>query len=231
MPERLNHFRVMIEVVETAYSNMADPTAKWPKDVLKQLLFVAGQQRSDSDRLVHLAVRAMLTLTEGERNAFSEEVEIPAAVLRNLDTDPEWPMPLPAAGWEALDELDVATYRTYAQNVVESETRAVRLMLVTDLPGQDMLYLRKEMEADSYLALSEEPADLTDFPLMAAEVGVTAPSALELAGLWSDMSVAWRAAAGPLENARMTAKNAIDEAETAQAITAALDAFRAAIAG
>ncbi|WP_282060082.1 hypothetical protein [Roseobacter litoralis] len=40
-----------------------------------------------------------------------------------------------------------------------------------------MMYLRKEAQARAFLAQAVTPTDLTDYPLIAAEVGITAQSA------------------------------------------------------
>lgn len=44
---------------------------------------------------------------------------------------------------------------------------------ITEIAGQQMLYLRKETEARAYLALDPEPETLGDFPLIASEIGIT----------------------------------------------------------
>lgn len=96
---------------------------------------------------------------------------------------------------------------------------------ITSSPGQEMLYLAKEAEALRYLAQDPEPTDLADFPLIAAEIGITAPTAWQIAQLWAGLSALWRQAAATIEATRLTAARQIAEASTEAEITAALSAF------
>lgn len=79
-----------------------------------------------------------------------------------------------------------------------------RRQFITDLPGQEMIYLRKEDEGRRYLASEVEPVDLSDFPLIAAEVGITAPTAYQLATIWVQLTSMWIGAAAQIEQFRMT---------------------------
>ena len=86
-----------------------------------------------------------------------------------------------------------------------------------------MIYLAKEAEARAWIA---DPApDPANYPLLSAEVGITAPDAASLAQLWLNMAVLWRAAAAQLEALRMTIGAAIDAAETPEDVAAALAAL------
>ena len=52
---------------------------------------------------------------------------------------------------------------------------AARSAVITVLPGQDMIYQTKEAEARAWIA---DPApDLANYPLLSAEIGLTAPDA------------------------------------------------------
>lgn len=95
-----------------------------------------------------------------------------------------------------------------------------RQTFITDLPGQDAIYLAKENEAVSYLAASNPV--LADYPLLAAEVGITAATATELANMWITMAQQWRTIAAQLEAARMTANASIGSATTVTEINTAL---------
>lgn len=97
---------------------------------------------------------------------------------------------------------------------------AARTAMITDLPGQDMIYLAKEAEARAWVA-AEEP-DLADFPLLSAEIGITAPDAASLAQLWLNLATLWRAAAADLEALRMAVGGAIDAAASVEDVEAAL---------
>lgn len=89
---------------------------------------------------------------------------------------------------------------------------AARLGFVTPLPGQDMVYLAKESEALAWVAA--EAPDIADYPLLAAEVGITAPNADQLAQLWLNMAALWRGAAADLEGLRLSTKAAIAAAQS-----------------
>jgi len=100
---------------------------------------------------------------------------------------------------------------------------AARLAFVTPLPGQDMVYLAKEAEARAWVA-AIAPV-LSDYPLLLAEVGITAPDADQLAQLWLNMAALWRAAAAQLEALRLSTQAAIEAAVSPEEVTAIMDAF------
>lgn len=113
---------------------------------------------------------------------------------------------------------------------VNAKIGEARLSYITAIPGQEMLYQAKEAEAVRYVAMSPEPADLSDFPLIGAEVGITAATAYELAQLWLNMSAQWRGVAAELEALRLTAVRDIEEAATAEEIATAESDLEAALA-
>ena len=96
---------------------------------------------------------------------------------------------------------------------------SLRQHYITVIPGQEMIYLAKEAEAVRYLA--EAPETLTEYQMLSAEVGVTAPTAYELAQLWANMSALWRQVAATIEHIRLSAIYAVEAAPDADAITAA----------
>lgn len=129
----------------------------------------------------------------------------------------------------ALVRADLAPLKAAAQARADATMAATRGLYVTDLPAQQMIYQAKEAEAVAYLALEPEPTDLTGFPFLANEVGITAATAAELAQLWVAMSDQWRSIAGALESIRLTHKAAITAAATEAEVAAADAAFLAAI--
>lgn len=116
---------------------------------------------------------------------------------------------------------DLTEVRREAIAKVNNRAGQVRLMFITDEPGQDMLYLKKEMEAVAYLAETPEPADLSGYVLMSKEVGptMTAPTAYQLAQIWLYMSDQWKIVAGEIEAARLGTVYAIEAATTDAEIT------------
>lgn len=124
----------------------------------------------------------------------------------------------------------LAERRRLAIAMVQERVGTARRRYITAIPGQEMIYQAKEGEAIRYVAASPEPADLTDYPMLAAEVGITAPTAHELAQVWLGMAHLWRQVAAVLEAARLTANADIAAAPSIAAIAAILDTLQAQIA-
>lgn len=97
--------------------------------------------------------------------------------------------------------VSVAEARKQAVAAINQHAGQVRTLFITELPAQQMIYLAKEAEALAYLAAT--PADLGQYPLIAAEVGITADTALALAQLWVGTANQWRALAANIEAIRL----------------------------
>jgi len=108
---------------------------------------------------------------------------------------------------------DMAFHKAQAVKQINAVIAEVRLRYITDLPGQEALYQRKEAHAQAYKDAGY-PADLTGFPLIAAETGITAPTSQALADLWLTNAADWEAIAATLEAIRMTAVMAVKGATT-----------------
>lgn len=119
---------------------------------------------------------------------------------------------------EAKAEAALAEAKAVAKRGLLEYITAARSALVTTLPAQDMIYLAKEAEAAAWVAA--DAPDLADYPLLSAEVGISAPDADQLAQLWLNMSSMWRAAAAQLEALRLSRGAQIDAAETPEAALA-----------
>lgn len=126
-------------------------------------------------------------------------------------------------GSAELAAASLARARKAAGVRINAAIGQVRLRYVTDIPGQQAIYTEKLAEARAWLALRDEPATLADFPLLAAEVGVTAPTPWHLAQIWANKSALWRQVAGQTERLRMEAAAAIDAAPDEAAVDAAVD--------
>lgn len=114
-----------------------------------------------------------------------------------------------------------------ATRMINDAAGTLRERYITAIPGQDMIYLAKKDEAISYVALA--PATLADYPLLAAEVGITAPTAYELSQLWLNMGAAWLAAAADIEAARLGAIAQVQIATSVAAAMAIAEATRTAL--
>ncbi|WP_149589838.1 hypothetical protein [Tabrizicola flagellatus] len=114
---------------------------------------------------------------------------------------------------QAAAVLELA--RRDARRRINERIGALRSRIYTDIPGQDALYLEKRAEALAYVReaeMSGEPKDLADYPLIAGEVGITAPTAWQLAQIWLHLSDRFKAAGAATETARMRAMVAIETA-------------------
>lgn len=137
-----------------------------------------------------------------------------------------WIDPRTPAEIDADDAAALNAARDVARAHVMARVEAIRKAYITALAGQEMIYMAKEAEALRYAG----ETDLTGFPMLAAEVGITAPTAADLAALWIATAHQWRAVAAQLEAARMTARAALDAATTQAGIDAAVAALDAALA-
>lgn len=123
-----------------------------------------------------------------------------------------------------LVRVSIEPLKAEARARLAAAIAAARTALITDLPGQEMIYLAKEAEARDWLSATDP--DLADYTLLSAEVGITAPDADSLAQLWLNLGQLWRGAAAQLEALRMSILAAIDAAETPADIEAALTALQ-----
>jgi hypothetical protein len=140
-----------------------------------------------------------------------------------------WIAPAPTAEERAVEAAArLASARAAALARVTQAVDALRRRVYTDIAGQDALYLEKRAEAVAYVRQTEmagEPKDLDDYPLLANEVGVTAPTPWQLAQIWLHRSDQFKALGIATERARMIAATAITQAEGLAAIEAAEAAF------
>ncbi|WP_136685710.1 hypothetical protein [Falsirhodobacter xinxiangensis] len=132
--------------------------------------------------------------------------------------DPRTPADL-AAELEAL--------RSEAIQQVNAVSGAIRARFITVIPGQEMLYLLKEREAVDWLAA--EAPEIADYPLVAAEIGITADDADQVAQVYVNMAAMLRLTAAQLETLRLGAVVAIEGASDVGAIEAALAQFLGAV--
>lgn len=129
------------------------------------------------------------------------------------------------AAQQWIDPRDAATVQA---DLIEVKAAAIarvndwagrqRAQHITIAPGQDMIYLAKEAEALRYLADPDpKPAD---YPLICAEVGITAPDAYQIAQIWAQMASIWRQVAAQIETTRLCIIAQIEAAQTETAVAA-----------
>lgn len=93
-----------------------------------------------------------------------------------------------------------------------------RMQFITDVAGQDMIYTAKEAEAIRWVLEQPDKSDMTEYPFIAAEIGVLAATPLEVAQIWINMAHIWRQEAARTEAIRVKANADIRAAETEDAI-------------
>lgn len=108
------------------------------------------------------------------------------------------PPPPPVEVTAARAEADVRRQSAAARNAWRT-------------PDKDGVYRLKLDDAAAWRTAGE-PADLSSYPHLAAEVGITAPTAGELAALWDAMAAAWVQASAGIEAVEQGALKAIRDA-------------------
>lgn len=126
---------------------------------------------------------------------------------------------------QASKDAELAELKARALDDVIARAREIRLMFVTELPGQELIYAEKRAEAIAFVAATPVPTDLTSYPFIAAEVGITAQSAEGVAQVYLNLSQIWLAAGVSLEAIRLGAAQAIDAAVSQAEIDAAMATF------
>ncbi|KRB51781.1 hypothetical protein ASE04_09615 [Rhizobium sp. Root708] len=121
---------------------------------------------------------------------------------------PETPEP------PTLDEI-----KSWLKAGIDSAAENERLKYITPGFGQAMTYMQKAAEAARYLATVEpEPAD---YPMLSAEVGITAETLAGVATVVNDAYTQWQMIGAAIESIRLSAKASIGDASseaTARAI-------------
>ena len=102
---------------------------------------------------------------------------------------------------------------------VDREAEAARLLWITAGSGQAMTYEQKRAEAER---MATDPAPQPDaYPLLAAEVGITADTLAAVGALVRARAAAWTAIAAQIESLRLQAKAAVMAANNAAEARAA----------
>ena len=102
---------------------------------------------------------------------------------------------------------------------IDSDAEAARLRYITAGSGQAMTYQQKAQEAAAVLA--DPSPTLENYPLLAAEVGITAATIQEVAQVVDGAFQAWRVVGGRIEGLRLGGKAAVAAATTVEDAKAA----------
>jgi hypothetical protein len=171
------------------------------------------------------------TRMEGEEEVLIDIAFLAAHMrLPNGDWAQRPPPPPPSeAELAAQAEAELHSARLNAAQVIDDLVTAARLRFVTQLPGQEAIYLAKEAEARTYVATVPEPDSLEDFPYLAGEVGITAATPRELALIWLQKGAQFRGLGAATENRRMAARKDLAEAQTVVEVNQILNDLSAAL--
>lgn len=126
---------------------------------------------------------------------------------------------------------DIAFDRAAAVEHIRRGSAGLRGLFVTDLPGQEVIYAKKEAEAARYLSDPAPVPDLAGYPWIRREIGSTAPTAHEVAQVIANLAAQWVEIGSAFEEIRLGAIAAAEAALTAadlDAIAAGFDADLAA---
>lgn len=115
---------------------------------------------------------------------------------------------------------DLTPIRTLAKARIDAEAAAIEEAIASKHPTHNVKYLEKAAEAREILEIESlgGQLDATDYPLLNAEVGITAATLSEVAQIVQTMRAQWKAATAQLETLRLQAKKDIDTATTPAAI-------------
>lgn len=119
---------------------------------------------------------------------------------------------------EPAGNEELARLKALAVHKINRQIGRTRTHFAAFIEFQDSLYSEKQSEARDYLAATPEPSDLSQFVLMAKEVGKTAPTAQQLAQIWLNKRHMWVAVLADIEGIRADRFIEIDAATTATEI-------------
>lgn len=97
---------------------------------------------------------------------------------------------------------------------IDTQAGETRKRFITEVPGQEMTYMRKETEARAYVAAHGPKA--ADYPLLSAEASVKEVALLDLANTVIANANAWSVVGAQIEALRIGAKDAVSKAKTVQ---------------
>ena len=110
-----------------------------------------------------------------------------------------------------------------AIKVVNEKCSNVRSFYVTGVSGQEVIYTMKRDEAVAYL--NDSDPTLSDYPLISAEIGITATTAYEIVQIYLNLNALFTQAMAELETIRLTAVDAIKGATEKTGVDTALADF------
>lgn len=116
--------------------------------------------------------------------------------------------------WSWVEDAALIDARLHAR--IDAEVGEFRCKFITNIPGQEMTYLRKESEARDFIAEGAGP-----WPVLSAQHDATGEPIADIAAAVVAQADAWLVLGAKIEAARMAAKQAVAAAETREAKEAA----------
>lgn len=105
-------------------------------------------------------------------------------------------------------KVNLDPQRSVAYVKIDTMIETARLKIVTPGSGQAMVYQQKYEEALAFVA---NPAiDPLEVPHIYGEIGITAPSAFEVAQVILNLRDMWREVSAQLEHVRLSAKRSVE---------------------
>ncbi|MBA4774294.1 MAG: hypothetical protein H2044_01390 [Rhizobiales bacterium] len=120
------------------------------------------------------------------------------------------------------DDLALFQWKIMLSAKIDEEAERARLRYITGGSGQAMTYQQKAQEAAEVLALvGSGEIDASHFPLLSAEVGITAATLVEVAQVVDYAYQTWRVVGAQIEALRLGGKASVSSASTIPAAKAA----------
>ena len=117
--------------------------------------------------------------------------------------------------------IELVERKRLASTQIDEAAEAARLRYITGGSGQAMTYQQKAAEAAAALAATDP--DPADYPLIVAEIGITAPTLLEVATVIDGAYQQWRVVGAAIEALRLGGKAAVAAAMTVEDVQVAAD--------
>lgn len=117
--------------------------------------------------------------------------------------------------------------RSEAKRTLYEAVATARLAYLTDLPFQDMIYLRKEQSARACLA--DPTPDPAHYPILAAELAFRGPTVTDVATVIVSLADFFEVFAAAVEALRFSTEASLSTATSKAEIDAIMDALPTAI--
>lgn len=176
-------------------------------------------------RYATIAALGLISMTENDRRAVLENLEVGSLVTRLL-SEPEsivWPEICVVLPSYAASAITLAEHKRSIKAGIDRYAELLRNKALTPGSGQSLVYMRKLSEAEAFIS-DPAPSEL-NYPLLAAEVGVTGATLPDVVASVLTTTRVWAGIAASIESIRLNGKKAIDEASDMNAASSAAAAI------